>query len=268
MVPLGRTRELVIMSESTSSTPLIKVKVQRYLPERDSKPWWQEFEVPYTQDTSVLEALQYIKDELDASLSFRWSCRMAICGSCGFMINGVPKLGCKTFVRDYPKLEIAALSGFPIERDLVADMSDFVGKLETIKPYIIRDDAQELESPPDQAFTQTPAQMSRYKQFSMCINCGLCYSACPQFSRNPEFLGPAALALAFRYNQDSRDQGSAQRMPFLNAEEGVWSCTFVGYCSEVCPKKVDPAAAINQGKVASTVDYALNLVPLGKNPGG
>ena len=87
-------------------------------------------------------------------------------------------------------------------------------------------------------------------------------SEIPQFGRNPDFLGPAALTLAQRYNLDSRDQGSAERMPYLNAEQGVWACTFVGYCSEVCPKEVDPAAAINQGKVASDINYAINLVNL------
>lgn len=240
----------------------LQIDVQRYRPELDDKPWMQQYAVPYTQDTTVLEALQYIKDELDPTLSFRWSCRMAICGSCGFMINGVPGLGCKAFLRDYTSLQVAALDNFPIERDLVSDIGDFVEKLETVKPYLIREQPGDLDTsqPIEEAFVQTPAQMSLYQQFSACINCGLCYAACPQFGRNPEFLGPAALALAYRYNQDSRDQGSDQRMPFLNAEEGVWSCTFVGYCSEVCPKNVDPAAAINQGKVASTINYGLNLL--------
>lgn len=250
------------MSETIKS-----VHVQRYRPEQDDKPWLQHFDVPCTEETSVLEALQYIKDYLEPGLSFRWSCRMAICGSCGFMINGVPSLGCKEFLRDYDTLEIRPLDNFPIERDLVSDISGFVEKLEAVKPYIIREDETELEGtePITQAFEQSPAQMSRYQQFSQCINCGLCYAACPQFARNPEFLGPAALALASRYNEDSRDQGRSERFPFLNAEEGVWSCTFVGYCSEVCPKSVDPAAAINQGKVASTVDYGLNLLNLGSN---
>ncbi len=243
----------------------MRVEVQRYRPELDARPWWQAFDVPYTNDTSVLEALQYIKDELDSSLSFRWSCRMAICGSCGFMINGVPKLGCKSFLRDYGALKIAALDNFPIERDLVADISGFVEKLETVKPYLMREDPSDLDTsvPISRAFNQTPQQLSLYKQFSQCINCGICYAACPQFGRDPEFLGPAALTLAYRYNQDSRDQGKKDRMPLLNAEEGVWGCTFVGYCSEVCPKSVDPAAAINQGKAASAIDYALNLVQLG-----
>ena len=245
--------------------PRKRLRVQRYRPERDEQPWWQEFQVPYTEDTSVLEALQYIKDYLEPGLSFRWSCRMAICGSCGFMINGVPTLGCKSFLRDHDAVEVKPLNNFPIERDLVSDISGFISHLETIKPYIVREDPGEVDGsrPITSEFRQTPAELSRYQHFSQCINCGLCYAACPQFGRNPEFLGPAALALAARYNADSRDQGSSERLPFLNAEEGVWSCTFVGYCSEVCPKAVDPAAAINQGKVTSTLDYGLNLLGLG-----
>ncbi|WP_426415028.1 succinate dehydrogenase/fumarate reductase iron-sulfur subunit [Aestuariirhabdus sp. LZHN29] len=241
------------------------VSVQRYRPEQDKDPWWQDFSVPYNDDTSVLEALQFIKDEIDSSLSFRWSCRMAICGSCGFMINGVPRLGCKTFLREHRSLRIAALDNFPIERDLVADISSFVGKLEEVKPYLLRHNPAEMDTSVaiEQEYLQTPQQVSLFQQFSQCINCGLCYAACPQFGRNPEFIGPAALTLAYRYLRDSRDQGREERMPLLNSEQGVWSCTFVGYCSEVCPKHVDPAAAINQGKAASALDYAKQVLPKG-----
>ena len=248
----------------------MKIRVQRYRPEQDDEPWFSDYDVPYNEDTSVLEALQYIKEELEPTLSFRWSCRMAICGSCGFMVNQVPALGCKTFLRDYAELSIGPLDNFPIERDLVVDISGFVDKLETIKPCIIRSDASEVDSHQSlqTAYVQTPAQLAQFKQFSQCINCGLCYAACPQFGRNPDFIGPAALALAARYNLDSRDQGSDQRIPFFNAPEGVWSCTFVGYCSEVCPKDVDPAAAINQGKVSSTINYGLNLINSLIKPGG
>ncbi len=245
---------------------LITVEVLRYRPEQDDKPWMQSFDVPFEHDMSILDTLQYIKDNLDTTLSFRWSCRMAICGSCGYMVNGVPKLGCKTFLRDYfpHKVRIEALANFPIERDLVADIGDFVSKLEEIKPYIIREDKQKIE---DGAYLQTPEEMARYKQFSMCINCGLCYAACPQYGLNNAFMGPAALALIHRYNNDSRDQGRAERMPIVNAEEGVWSCTFVGYCSEVCPKGVDPAAAINMDKVNSSIDYGLSKIGLGSGAG-
>ena len=239
----------------------IRVEVVRYRPEQDNEPWLQGFDVAYSPEMSVLDALNQIKDELDSTLSFRWSCRMAICGSCGYMVNGVPKLGCKTFLRDYypHKVKIEALANFPIERDLVADIGDFVTKLEEVKPYLIRESQGELK---DGEYLQTPAQLARYKQYSLCINCGLCYAACPQYGLNNNFMGPAALALLHRYNQDSRDQGRAERLPIMNSEEGVWSCTFVGYCSQVCPKGVDPAAAINQGKVESLTDYALNLVGL------
>ena len=240
----------------------ITVHVSRYRPEQDDAPWQQSFELPYHQDSSVLEALNYIKDHLDSSLSYRWSCRMAICGSCGVMINDVPRLSCETFLREFiqaGELHIRAMENFPVERDLVSDLGGFIGHLETVQPYLIRKQDKPLA---DGEYLQTPEEMARYEAFSQCINCGLCYAACPQFGHNADFLGPAALSLAQRYNLDSRDQGRPERMAYLNAEEGVWSCTFVGYCSKVCPKQVDPASAINQGKVASTINYGLNLVNL------
>ncbi|MBD1390862.1 succinate dehydrogenase/fumarate reductase iron-sulfur subunit [Neiella sp. HB171785] len=236
---------------------MMRVKVQRYRPEQDDAPFMQEFEVPYADDMSIIDALHYIKDNLDGTLSYRWSCRMAICGSCGYMVNGVPKLGCKTFLRDYLNtgITVESLANFPIERDLVADIGDFVEKLEEIKPYIIRQDAVSVD---DGEHLQTPAQLTRYRQYSLCINCGLCYAACPQYGLNNEFMGPAALTLLHRYNQDSRDQGRDERIDIVNAEEGVWGCTFVGYCSEVCPKGVDPASAIQQGKVESSTDFVMS----------
>src|SRR5438477_9615158 len=106
----------------------IEIRVMRYRPEQDDAPVWQSYQVPYTDDMSVLQGLQYIKDELDGSLTFRWSCRMAICGSCGSMVNGVPQLSCHTFLRNYypAKVRIEALNHFPILRDLAIDQTDFV----------------------------------------------------------------------------------------------------------------------------------------------
>ncbi|WP_392339353.1 succinate dehydrogenase/fumarate reductase iron-sulfur subunit [Moritella marina] len=243
--------------------PTMKIDIQRYRPEMDEKPFMQTFELPYKADMSVLEALQYIKDNLDSSISFRWSCRMAICGSCGLMVDGVPKLGCKAFLRDYyPKtLTLKPLANFPIERDLVAVMDDFIKKLEEIKPYIIpaKTASNEKKCLSDGAYKQTPEQMEKYKKYSMCINCGLCYSACPQYALDKKFTGPAALALLARYNRDSRDAGKAERMKIVNQEEGVWGCTFVGYCSVVCPKGVEPAGAIQLLKVESSKDYLIGM---------
>ncbi|CAM3472305.1 succinate dehydrogenase/fumarate reductase iron-sulfur subunit [Halomonas lysinitropha] len=232
-----------------------QISIQRYLPEQGSAPYWQEFDVPFDDSTSILDALNYVKEELDGSLSYRWSCRMAICGSCGVMVNNTPKLGCNSFLREYQgPVKIAPLAHFPVEKDLIIDMTLFLDHLAAVQPYLINDSGEGSDT-----FKQTPAQMEKYKQFSGCINCGLCYSACPQFGLNPEFLGPAALTLAHRYNLDSRDQGKKQRMPQMNREEGVWSCTFVGFCSEVCPKNVDPAAAVNQGKVESAKDMLIGI---------
>ena len=167
---------------------MIEIEILRYRPEQDNEPWMQTFQVPYLKEMSLLDALQYIKDQLDSTLSFRWSCRMAICGSCGMMVNGIPKLGCKTFLRDYlpGKMKIEPLNNFPIERDLVVDMSDFIEKLESIKPYIIPSEPRNLC---DGEYIQTPADMAKYHQFSMCINCGLCYAACPQYGLNQKFTG-------------------------------------------------------------------------------
>ncbi len=241
----------------------IEIEVLRYNPETDTEPHQQFFEVPFTDDMSVLQGVQYIKDYLDGSLSFRWSCRMAICGSCGMMINGIPNLSCQTFLRDYypGRVRVEALSHFPIERDLVINMEGFIEKLESIQPYIIPKEARPLAQG---EYLQTPAQLNAYEQFSSCINCMLCYAACPQFGLNPDFVGPAALALLHRYNIDSRDGGKAERMELVNSEEGVFNCTAVGYCSEVCPKHVDPANAVNQNKTNSAMDYFLRfLAPKG-----
>lgn len=234
-----------------------RIEIQRYNPERDRLPRSEFFEVPWDEQTSLLDALGYIKDHLAFDLSYRWSCRMAICGSCGMMVNGVPVLACKTFLRDYPfGIKVEPLANFPVERDLVVDMTHFIESLQAIKPWIIGNDGDAAKGPGQ----QTPAQMAKYHQFAGCINCGLCYAACPQFGLNPEFIGPAAIVLAHRYNLDSRDRGKSQRMAQLNGDNGVWRCTFVGYCSSVCPKKVDPAAAIQQGKIESSKDFLIAMI--------
>ena len=249
------------MNESVRT---IAIECLRYNPETDEAPHYQTYDVPFTDDMSVLQGLQYIKDEVDGSLTFRWSCRMAICGSCGSMVNGVPRLSCETFLRNYypDKVRIEPLNHFPILRDLAIDQTDFVrNKLPAVKPYLI---AKADKTLAQGKFLQTPGEMHKYYHYSECINCLLCYAACPQYGLNPEFAGPAAIALMHRYNADSRDAGRAERMLLGNSDEGVWGCTLVGYCSEVCPKGVDPAHAINQNKVASAVDYFLRfLTPRG-----
>jgi fumarate reductase iron-sulfur subunit len=240
----------------------VTLEVLRYHPETDSKPHFQSYTVPYHEDWVVLDALNHIKDHLDGTLTYRWSCHMAVCGSCGMMINGEPKLSCHAFLRDYRNgvVRIEPLDHFPIERDLVIVMDSFMEKLSSVKPYMI----VEREKPLSEGeYLQTPALLNVYKQYTQCINCLLCYAACPQYALNQDFIGPAALALAHRYNLDSRDGGKDQRADVVASDEGIWECTFVGACSEVCPKHVDPAAAIQQTKISASVDWFKNLLPRG-----
>ena len=240
-------------------TDTIVLEVTRYRPEQETEPTVQEYEVPLTQDWVILDALNYIKDDLDGSLSYRWSCRMGICGSCGMMVNGEPKLTCATFVADYEPgpVRIEPLRYFPVIRDLTIEMTDFMTKLKDVKPWIIRENEKPIE---EGEFLQTPAELDTYKQFSMCINCMLCYAACPVYGLDNAFKGPAAIALAQRYNMDSRDEGATERLGILSDHEGVWGCTFVGECTKVCPKHVDPAGAIQQYKVTATTEWFKSLL--------
>ena len=244
----------------------MEIKIFRYRPEIEKEPTFQSYEVPFREDWVVLDAINYIKDEIDGTLSYRWSCRMGVCGSCGMMINDVPKLSCSVFLKDYypNKICLEPLTGFPVERDLIFELDDFLTKLEEIKPYIIRNEGEE-KSLEEGEYLQTPAELAYYQQYSMCINCMLCYAACPIYSLDSTFIGPAAIAISQRYNLDSRDQGRDSRQEIIASQEGIWECTFVGECSTVCPKDVDPAAAIQRAKVSSTIDWFKEvLIPWGK----
>ncbi|HXY50265.1 MAG TPA: succinate dehydrogenase/fumarate reductase iron-sulfur subunit [Terriglobales bacterium] len=238
----------------------IILEIARYSPEQDIEPRFETFEVPFRKEWVVLDALNYIKDKVDGTLTYRWSCRMGICGSCGMMVNGEPMLSCATFLSSYARngsrVRVEPLRYFPVVRDLVTELSDFLGKLKRVKPWLIRKEELLLRQG---EFRQTPEQLEDYRQFSMCINCTLCYAACPVVGLDPLFVGPAAIALAQRYNKDSRDQGAEERTMVLAHPEGIWGCTFVGECTRVCPKHVDPAGAIQQYKLKSALDWAKSL---------
>jgi fumarate reductase iron-sulfur subunit len=238
---------------------MVVMKVARYRPEHAPQPYFDEYEIPYRDDMVVLDALNYIKDNIDGSLAYRWSCRMGVCGSCGMMVNGVPQLTCSTFLRDYrpEPIIVQALRYFPVVRDLVVDMTDFLAKLKEVQPWLIRKEERPIE---EGEYLQTPEEVDRYKQFSMCINCMLCFAACPVYGQDPEFLGPAVIALAQRYNLDSRDQGRTDRREALEVNWGIWDCTFVGECTVVCPKDVDPAAAIQRAKVSAATRTLRSVV--------
>ena len=233
-------------------------KVTRFDPDQDEEPRTEAYEIPVQDDWKVLDALNYIKDEVDPSLSHRWSCRMAVCGSCGMQVNGEPKLTCKTALSDYEDtVEVAPLANFPIIRDLVVELEGFMEKMKTAKPWIMSAKERAAEEGPS---SQSPEELAAFKQFSMCINCMLCYSACPVVGNEPDFLGPAALALGHRYNQDTRDEGSSERNEIFRDEGGVFACSYANECSQVCPKNVDPSAAIQQAKLLNVIDWAKSFV--------
>jgi len=241
----------------------ITLDVARYRPGQEAEPTLQSYDVPLRDDWVVLDGLNYVKDELDGTLSYRWSCRMGICGSCGMTVNGEPKLTCATFLTEYAPgpIRVEPLGNFPVLRDLVVDIDDFLDKLSRVKPWIVRDEAPVSEG----EYLQTPEELEEFRQYSMCINCMLCYSACPVYGIDEEFVGPAAIALAQRYNLDSRDEGAADRLDVLIHPDGLWGCTFVGDCTRVCPKHVDPAGAIQRYKLTVAMDTLKSyLLPRGR----
>jgi fumarate reductase iron-sulfur subunit len=231
----------------------ITLQVARYRPEQESEITFEEHDVPCRRDWVVLDGLNHIKDRIDGTLSYRWSCRMGICGSCGMTVNGEPKLTCATFLSDYAPgpVRVEPLRNFPVIRDLIVDIGDFMRKLVRVKPWLVR----QVDKPLSEGeYRQTPTELDEYKHYSMCINCMLCYAACPIYGLDSKFIGPAAIALAQRYNFDSRDEGSADRMTVLSEHEGIWGCTFVGECTKVCPKQVDPAGAIQRYKLTAAME--------------
>ena len=234
------------------------IVVTRFDPDVDEVPKTQSYEIPVQPDWKVLDALNYIKDHVDPTLSHRWSCRMAVCGSCGMQVDGEPKLTCKEALSDYgDTVEVAPLSNFPVVRDLVVELDGFMDRMQDVKPWIMVAKERAVE---EGTYHQSPDELQDFKQFSMCINCMLCYAACPVVSNEPHFLGPAALALGHRYNQDSRDEGAAERNEVFRGDGGVFSCSYANECSEVCPKDVDPSGAIQQAKLNNVLDWAKSFV--------
>jgi len=225
----------------------VKLKVQRSNAGNNEKVTYQHYEIPFEPGMTVLSALLYAKEMLDHSIAIRYSCRMACCGSCGMLINDVPKLACYTQLTEYPDLRItvAPLSHYPLVRDLVTDFDGFFEKHLSIKPFIIRADVAEQETS-ESEYGQTAEQLDDFLQFSHCIKCGLCNAACPTMANDSAFVGPQALAQAYRYVADSRDEGGVMRLGLVDEEHGVWRCHFAGSCSHVCPKGVDPALAIQR----------------------
>jgi succinate dehydrogenase / fumarate reductase iron-sulfur subunit len=223
----------------------IMLNIQRGGFNKKSEKSYDSYRVPVSRWTTVLDALIYVKERLDSSVAIRFSCRMASCGSCGMRINGIPRLACYTKISELGTDTITCepLPNFPLIRDLVTDFQQFFDHHRKIQPYI-----QNTHPDPSierlSEFKQTPQEVDEFLQFSYCIKCGLCYSACPTVATDTKFPGPQALAQAYRYFADNRDDSAQKRLDIVDEKHGIWRCHFAGSCSMVCPKGVDPALGI------------------------
>jgi succinate dehydrogenase / fumarate reductase, iron-sulfur subunit len=236
-------------SENSAILKTITLEALRYNPDKDSAPRLQEYSVPVVKGMTVLDALHWIKENLDSTLSWRSSCRMGICGSCGMFINGLPRLACNLQVVHLHtnRVVVKPLPNYKIIRDLVPDLEDLFAKHRSVKPYLIRKDLTEQNLPTGEYF-QSEQELLNYIQFAYCIKCGLCLSACPTVATSENYVGPQALTQGWRYASDSRDDGAQERASELYSPHGIYRCHFAGACSQVCPKGVDPALAIQMAK--------------------
>ncbi len=241
----------------------VTVRVSRFHPATDRSPAQQDYLVPAGPGMTVLDALVYIKEHLDGSLAYRSSCRMGICGSCGMFINGLPQLACQTQIRSLGlRVTVEPLPNYPVIRDVVPDLEPMVAQHSAVRPFIVR--AGEEPEHPTAEYLQSPVELDAYLQFAYCIKCGVCLSACPTLATDPTFTGPQALAQAYRYSVDSRDDGFAARRAIVDAPHGIWRCHLAGACTEACPKGVDPALAIQLLKrqvVAETLGFRRRRTP-------
>jgi succinate dehydrogenase / fumarate reductase iron-sulfur subunit len=224
----------------------MKFKIYRYNPEKDAKPYVQDYTLSDVEPgTMLLTALLRIKDEQDETLSFRRSCGEGVCGSDGMNINGVNGLACVTSLDDLKQpVEIKPLPGLPVIRDLIIDMEQFYKQYRAVKPYLIVTDPM-----PEVELLQSPKQREQLDGLYECILCACCSTSCPSFWWNPDkFLGPAALLQASRFIEDSRDQAFEKRLEDLEGPFKLFRCHTIMSCVQVCPKGLNPTKAIGRIK--------------------
>ena len=231
-----------------STTSEANLKVWRFDPAVDQKPYFQSYQVPTRKGLTVLEGLLHITDWLDGSLAYRSCCRAAVCGSCAMFINGSYRLACETQVALFGggEITIGPLPRLKVVKDLVVDMEPFFAKYEAIKPFLINNSVA-----PEKERHQSPKVRHKIDSLIDCILCGSCYSSCPTVWMSEEkegYIGPAALTKAWRFVADSRDQGAKERLGVIASEEGLWRCHTAFNCVEACPKKINCTDSIQQLK--------------------
>ncbi|WP_435143309.1 succinate dehydrogenase/fumarate reductase iron-sulfur subunit [Halobaculum sp. P14] len=225
---------------ASSDESTYHLKVFRYDPEVEGKmePRFDDFYVPYEKGMTVLDALIHARDTFDSSLTFRHSCRQAICGSDAMFINGSQRLGCKTQLSDLEEpVRVEPLPHAEVRKDLVVDMEHFYDQMEAVKPYF---QTNELPDGELEEQRQTRENREKVKMSTRCIWCGACMSSCNIAAGTNEYLGPAAINKAYRFAMDEREGEDMKehRLNVLEQENGVWRCQTQFSCTEVCPKDI------------------------------
>lgn len=221
----------------------VRMKIYRYDPDSDTHPYMQDIDViPDHHDRMLLDLLVRIKSEVDDSLSFRRSCREGVCGSDAMNINGKNGLACTTNLNELTQpVVLRPLPGLPVVRDLIVDMTQFWKQYHSIKPYLIND-----TPPPERERLQSPEERDQLNGLYECILCACCSTACPSYWWNPDkFVGPAGLLQAYRFMSDSRDMALAERLDNVSDAYRLFRCRTIMNCTDVCPKGLNPAAAIS-----------------------
>jgi succinate dehydrogenase / fumarate reductase iron-sulfur subunit len=226
----------------------IILNIQRYNPDTDTAPHFQKYEVEMNPNERLLDALMQIKRFQDGSLGFRKSCAHGVCGSDAMRINGKDALACKILIKDVATkdgdmITIEPLRYLPVQRDLIVNQKDFFDKYRSIKPYLINE--EEVE---EKERLQSQEERMTFDDTTNCILCAACYSACPVLAEKPGFVGPAAIAQAYRFIADSRDRGMDERLELLDNKTGVWPCQNHFKCTEACPRSILITKRINQTK--------------------
>lgn len=226
----------------------ITLKIQRYNPDTDKAPYFQEFTVEVDPNDRLLDGLMKVKQFQDGSLGFRKSCAHGVCGSDGMRINGADGLACKTLVKDVAEKDgdvvtVEPLAHLPVQRDLIVDQSLFFKKYRAVKPFLIADEHKKGKER-----IQSQEERMVFDDTTNCILCAACYSACPVLDDEPEFIGPAAIAQAYRFLADSRDTGTKERFDVLDTPSGVWPCQNHFKCTKACPRLILITKRINQTK--------------------
>jgi succinate dehydrogenase/fumarate reductase iron-sulfur protein len=227
----------------------VTLRVQRFDPKSGTEPHYDDFEIRAEPGMTVLDALFHVLEKKDHSLTFRYSCRSAVCGSCACFINGRQRLACNTQVAKLGnQITVTPLPHLPVMRDLVVDLHPFFSKMDMIKPYF-----ETQAQPPVREFTQMPKDREAIDVSIDCIDCMACFSACPMAWTDPNYPGPAAFVKAARFIADTRDNAKTERLRLVGCEDGVWRCHTVFNCSDACPKSINPTRFIQYLKRKSAL---------------